>query len=241
MNFPMSVLTSCLIAGIIWLGVRMQSADEPTEFEKYSSVAMDGETMSNVGFSLVTFGREKTAEFFNLEGYKALAAADNKSATASAQQVAAPKVEQVQSAAVSMPQSKKSEEVPVLAPYIVGINKSVDLSRVGALWEEFSDQTALSGQLMSDSYTVFVVYSDFNAEFTTASVSIGYFEPSMEGNRIELPQGNRTELLEKGSHNASVLAGSWEKIDYGRNIKAVLERRDYSGHQESVTNFVIYQ
>ncbi|MGI9276418.1 MAG: hypothetical protein ACR2PT_16435 [Endozoicomonas sp.] len=244
MNFPMSVLTTCLIAGIIWLGLVMQPTSPPTEFEKYSSATMDYETMSEAGYAMVAYGREAAAEYFDLDGYKALQKAAV--STETAVKVMAEPV----SRNVSQPDSTVKTSIVVQKPNsvveskpetIVGISREIKLAAINDLWQEFSAQTALSKQLKSNNYTVFAVYTDFRRDFSMARVSIGYQDSAMKGERITLPGGEREPLLSAGRHNTSDIVSAWDKIDYSRSVKAVLERRDYRGDEETVAIFVIYQ
>ncbi|WP_062270822.1 hypothetical protein [Endozoicomonas arenosclerae] len=228
----MSVLTTCLITGVIWLGLVFQKANPPTDFEKYSTLEMDPATLSDAAYSMAAYGREETIKFFNLDNYK-----KQLQLTQSAQASEPKQIETASKPVVAKPAIKAVVE----SNTIVGISKSIQLASIDGLWKEFLDQKALSGQLKSERFTIFAIYSDFNSQFSRARVSIGYFDKAMKGNRIDLPQGKQVPILKKGQHSMSAMVSAWDKIDYQRPVKAVVERRDYIGEQETISSFVIYQ
>lgn len=231
MKLATSLLVTCLIAGVIWLGLIFQPASTPTEFEKYSTMRMDYTTMAEAGYAMVLYGREVAAEYFELDDYKALSTVS--SAVAGTLPVKMVKSETME----------KAEVIDVEQPreFITGFSKVINLLSIGDLWVEFIGKNELSDQLKSENFTIYVVYTDFNRELTASRVSIGYLDSSMKGERIALPQGTKTPLLPKGDYTPTAIASAWSRIDLQKPVKAVLERHDYQGDQATVSSFVIYQ
>ncbi|MGY0219332.1 hypothetical protein ACWJJH_18430 [Endozoicomonadaceae bacterium StTr2] len=228
----------------------MQTAPAPTEFEKYSTLEMDPETMSNAGYSMVAYGPEETARYFNLEGYKARAA-EEKTATPKKTSTEVVKAEgnalqkvtdrTVKTAGITAPEKPAKPTAAVSGDFVVGINQRAELFSVAKLWQTFSSDSQLTGQLRSNTFTVLGIYSDFNQQFTEAQVTIGFLNLPINGKRYTVPTGKQNLLLAKGNHSISTMTAAWNKIDFSRPIKAVLERRDFNGDQETVALSVIYR
>ncbi|MBB6520734.1 hypothetical protein [Pseudoteredinibacter isoporae] len=261
MNFFISVLSTLLLGLVVGFALSLQKAAPPTEFEKYSSANMDYATMSEVGYAMAAFGRKSTADYFELADYQAyeqMAAADLPEEQR--QQTDAP----LQLAASPAPAKSRTEDKPPAAPQnkpankprvkptssskasnwpssVVGIQRTTALMKADTVWQEFSNNKTLSNQLDSYTVSVFAIYSNFNSDFSQATISIGYDKSGMKGNSYPIPSGDITPLLKPSNYGNNDLFNAWQDIDYSRAVEAVVERRDYTQNSELTSLFVIYK
>ncbi|MCV6620565.1 MAG: hypothetical protein OIF51_02310 [Cellvibrionaceae bacterium] len=254
MNFFVSALSTILLGLVVGFALSLQKAEPPTEFEKYSSANMDFATMSEVGYAMAAFGRESTADYFELKDYqeyvqlaqndhaKALNASDAPQVAASEAQASKAEAPTMQLAQVERPAKPKAK--PSLKDWpksVIGIQRSTELINVEKVWQEFASNSALSDQLDSYTVSVFAIYSDFNSDYSRATISIGYDKPSMKGEQQLIPKGKIETLLKPSNYGNNALLNAWQDIDYSKAVKAVVERRDYTQNSELTSLFVIYQ
>lgn len=268
MNFFISVLSTLLLGLVVGFALSLQSAEPPTEFEKYSSMNMDYATMSEVGYAMAAYGRQPAAEYFELDDYQAY---DNQAYNNQAQgHISTPggKLE-VQPQTPSQNTPIRSEPQPDATPHksrpmqvaqaetpklntklkhtngwpkkVVGIQQETDLMKAQEVWQAFSEQSSLSNQLDSYTVSVFAIYSNFNSDYSQATISIGYDKPGMKGDSFAMPTGQTQSLLKPSNYGNNELINAWQDIDYSRAVKAVVERRDYTQNSELTSLFVIYQ
>lgn len=239
MSFSLSVITTLLISAFVWLGVAFQPVTESTVFEKYASYNLSAEQTSAAAYSMITFGRKETSEYFQLDDPVLQVSGD-----VVVNGVNRPKktvTQPLQLAAAKITTSKKQGKRTNTAQSIIGISRVIELGAIDKVWQDFEAKIELSNQISSEKYTIYVVYSDLNADYSRAKVSMGFLDASMSGSKISLPTGKKISLLASGKHSANDIYQSWNKIDYNKSVKAVLERHDYSGTKEKISVSVIYQ
>lgn len=254
MNFFISALSTVLLGLVVGFALTLQDAKPPTEFEKYSSANMDYGTMSEVGYAMAAFGRKSTADYFELTDYQAyeqIAAAElpeeQRQQTDAPLQLAAAAPEKTQSRAADKPKAKPSTKPKSSSKAnnwpksVVGIRRTTELMKAETVWQEFSNNKALSDQLDSYTVSVFAIYSDFNSDYSQATISIGYNKPGMNGNKYPIPTGDIKPLLKPSKYGNNDLFNAWQDIDYSRAVEAVVERRDYTQNSELTSLFVIYK
>lgn len=270
MNFFISVLSTLLLGLVVGFALSLQSAEPPTEFEKYSSATMDYNTMSEVGYAMAAYGRKSTAEYFELKDYQAYDSQErsrDKQSKANAKpdviaqtpnqiegesdlftselqkgralQVA--KVETAKAETAKPAQQAKNSRSNGWPKAVVGIKRESELMKAADVWQAFSEQSSLSNQLDSYTISVFAIYSNFNSDYSRATISIGYDKAGMKGNSHPIPAGKATTLLKPSNYGNNELINAWQDIDYSRTVKAVVERRDYTQNSELTSLFVIYQ
>ncbi|GAA6150876.1 hypothetical protein [Pseudoteredinibacter isoporae] len=244
MNFFISVLSTLLLGLVVGFALSLQKAEPPTEFEKYSSANMDFATMSEVGYAMAAFGRQSTADYFDLKDYQAyeqMAAAElpeeQQQHSDAPLQVATAAPEQNQAKPQAKPQSKGNN----WPKSVVGIQRTTELMKADTVWQEFSNNKTLSDQLNSYTVSVFAIYSDFNSDFSRATISIGYNKANMSGEHYPIPSGDIKTLLKPSKYGNNDLFNAWQDIDYSRAVEAVVERRDYTQNSELTSLFVIYK
>ncbi len=268
MNFFISVLSTLLLGLVVGFALSLQSAEPPTEFEKYSSATMDYNTMSEVGYAMAAYGRKSTAEYFELKDYQAYDSQqklrdkqskakpdviaqtpnqiedENDLFTSELQKGRALQVAEVETAKAETAkpaQQAKSSRSNGWPKAVVGIKRESELMKAADVWQAFSEQSSLSNQLDSYTISVFAIYSNFNSDYSRATISIGYDKPGMKGDSFTMPIGETQSLLKPSNYGNNELVNAWQDIDYSRTVKAVVERRDYTQNSELTSLFVIYQ
>lgn len=127
---------------------------------------------------------------------------------------------------------------------IVGLNRRISLVDISKLWREFTDKKHLERAISTDTFDVYAVFSQFNASYSVADVSIGYERAALNDSAVTtqtLPTGKRFTLLSQGHYSNVDIVAAWENIDYRRGLIAVIEKRHFSGDDETVSLQAIYQ
>jgi len=239
MSFSLSVITTLLIGALVWLGMIFQPVTESGIFEKYASYNLSAEQTSDAAYSMISFGRKETSTYFQLDDPALVVGEDAAKSSIAVQEKSERRP--LQLAASEAVVSPKKNKTTSIAQNIVGISRTINLSAIDKVWQDFEANTELSKQLSSETYTIFVVYSDLNADYSRAKVSMGFLDSSMSGTKIPLPGGKKVSLLARGQHSADKIYKAWNNIDYNKFVKSVLERHDYIGTDEKVSVSVIYQ
>lgn len=109
--------------------------------------------------------------------------------------------------------------------YLSGVSQTLTLHNVPQLWERFYNQFSEDNPLPASVDRIFVLYQDFNTDFSSAHITIGYeVKKSLAGNNHKLPPTKQAQLLlKKGKHNTEVLTKAWDKINFQRDLTAVVE------------------
>lgn len=119
----------------------------------------------------------------------------------------------------------------VAATELIGVSGRVALDSGGMddLWQRFNQATALQDGLKSDEgIQVFVLYEHFDPQYGSAQATVGYPREvllNVEAGSGQVPAGQYQVLL-RDSRESSALLGAWQRLDFTRLIRAVLERHD---------------
>lgn len=109
--------------------------------------------------------------------------------------------------------------------YLRGVSQTTPLQNVPQLWEKFYNQYGEDNPLPASVDRIFVLYQDFNIDFSSANITIGYdVKKRLTDNSHKLPPAEQTQLLlEKGKHNTEALTKAWDRINFQRDLTAVVE------------------
>lgn len=218
MKLPLSILTTVAIALIVWLIMLLQPEDSwVDEHTDYKSLL----TAQN--------SERKSA------GAQTIDATDNP------QKQQTPTTKKASDAVNNSP-----HEVTMLASAIeiTGISRTISLTDVDMLWQEFTKIGHLERAINSTNFDVYAVYSMFNTSYNEAKVMIGYDMNAMNDSVIataRLPMGKRSSLLAAGKYNATELMNAWQNIDYRRGLVAVIEKHHFVGDVETISLSAIYE
>ncbi|KZN43576.1 hypothetical protein N474_20150 [Pseudoalteromonas luteoviolacea CPMOR-2] len=108
---------------------------------------------------------------------------------------------------------------------IQGNTANIATSDVTRLWQDFSDNERLNGNLKKAPNAVYVYYRNFSANFDSATVTIGYpvgnlTKPSAT---TTIASADYHPLLSRKKYTQKQLEEAWQAIDYRRNIQHVVE------------------
>ncbi|BFM16695.1 hypothetical protein R50073_28780 [Maricurvus nonylphenolicus] len=126
-----------------------------------------------------------------------------------------------------------------------GITRNVTLAGAQELWVDFGDRYDLHNRLNGMHVSTYTLYDNFNDDYSRADVTIGYNVEALRGEgsvAASVPAGNYATLLEEGKRSQSEIAGAWEKLNYDRGVKAILEEHtvNTSGQVIASAIYVLY-
>ena len=109
--------------------------------------------------------------------------------------------------------------------HISGVSENIPLSQLPNLWQDFNDNKVLQNNLKAPPSRVYVYYRDFSSDYESATTSIGYDINELKSapDQIKLPITHFEILLNKGKYNDIQIQQAWEKLDYRKNIVAIVE------------------
>lgn len=108
---------------------------------------------------------------------------------------------------------------------ISAVSQRISLNQIDNLWQDFDRNKALQNSLKKKPSKVYVYYRDFSSDYGSAMVSIGYNSQEIKKplSKINLPAARFQPILSKGKYDDVQIKQAWEKIDYRKNIAAVVE------------------
>jgi hypothetical protein len=136
----------------------------------------------------------------------------------------------------------------VVAIELIGVSGRVALGAtdMDALWQRFNQADVLHEGLKSDQeIQVFVLYEDFDSQYSSAQVTVGYSREALVAAKARagnVPAG-RYQVVLRDSQDSSALLDVWQQLDFTRPIRAVLERHEVAvdGSVRASHVFVLYQ
>jgi predicted transcriptional regulator YdeE len=124
---------------------------------------------------------------------------------------------------------------------ISGVSQNISLNQLPSLWQEFNENKTTQSSLKKNPSKVYVYYRDFSSDYESGKVSIGYDIKELKEprNNISLPLIHFLPLLSKGKYDDLQLQQAWEKIDYRKNVTAIVEVH-YLNADSSVNNSELF-
>lgn len=126
-----------------------------------------------------------------------------------------------------------------------GVEKRTTMAQVPELWIDFEKANYLHSTLKTQPQKVYVIYNAFSKDYQQADVLIGYdirdLKRYKHSRKIDIDQF--TQVLEPGHYTTKQLSDGWQKFDYRKQVKAVLEIHTLAslGRKEQVELLVQYQ
>lgn len=160
---------------------------------------------------------------------------------------------------ITVPSSSESQKAPQLSKKtslptavntqnlaITGITAVLALTKAESLWTQLNNDSRFTTSLTTSTPTMYAYYRDFNADYSEAKVSVGYHSEDITLKTIQpvrLYQGDYQALVKPGLHDQTQLLNAWQKIDYQRTVKAVLEKHTLNeqGQITSSSLLVLYK
>lgn len=126
---------------------------------------------------------------------------------------------------------------------ISGVSDRILLADIDELWQTFNNIALLHGKLVKQPNKVYVYYRNFEQDYLSADVSIGYADSLLGDSSFPLKRldGNYATLLKRGSHTTSELAKAWQKIDYRQPVASIVEIHYLGDHSQSVASELLIQ
>ena len=126
---------------------------------------------------------------------------------------------------------------------IRGVSNTMALTEVDQLWTDFIPLLEKTSQRPE---RIFVYYRNFDSAYSQARITIGVRQQLLQtnGTSVEIPAFKRYQtLLARQDRSTTELAAGWDKIDYNRTVKSVLEIHylDAAYNPSSSQLFVEYQ
>jgi len=224
MNLPSSLFVSCVIVAVIWFGVAYQPRQESYGYPDSEPLA----AAEPVAIAPV-----------------ALAVAPAVAASA-AQTIA----EEAPAAGPAKPVKASSDEVSGFKRFqsidIVGITQEINIDGVDAMWAEFGNRSDLHNRLSKMTATNYVLYRNFNQDFSRAKITIGYDSADLNSlgkDVVSAPDGRYRVVREPDRYSQQELLDSWTLIDFQKPVEAVLERHVLNASAQVVSSsiYVLYR
>lgn len=126
---------------------------------------------------------------------------------------------------------------------ISGVSDRILLADIDELWQTFNNSALLHGKLVKQPNKVYVYYRNFEQDYLSADVSIGYADSLLGDSSFPLKRlyGNYATLLKRGSHTTSELAKAWQEIDYRQPVTSIVEIHYLGDHSQSVASELLIQ
>lgn len=230
MRLSLSIVTTVIIAALVWLIMLWQPEDSwSDEYADYQTI------MTQVG---ADYGYETATE--NEETNDATTATVAQTIEHQSNESESSKSRHIE---VS-PSTAQQAATLANTTEIVGITRSIELQNINTLWQEFGNISHLERALITSKFSIYAVYSEFNATYSQATVTIGYDRAALNdsaGISQRLPTGKKHMLLPQGHYSNFAIVDAWQGIDYRRDLVAVVEQRHFDGDIETVSLWAIYQ
>ncbi|CDT65142.1 Hypothetical protein VCR4J2_750354 [Vibrio coralliirubri] len=119
--------------------------------------------------------------------------------------------------------------------YVQGLSKTIPLEDVPDLWVYFYQNLEADDEKIAHQQKVIVVYQEINADFSEATITIGFPTQQSTSNKnkplINIPNKSKgTLLLNKGEHTELELAQAWEDIAILKEVDIVIEHHQLNQH-----------
>lgn len=136
---------------------------------------------------------------------------------------------------------QKSEKAKIIGSrpqdiQISGITMRLSLDNTAPLWQAFEQATQLHNQLSQHPKQLYISYYDFDQDYGTATVTIGY-----NTKLLSTPAKPRTlalskfkTLLVQSDYTNEELKTGWQKINYNATLNSVLEIHQLNGQGQPV-------
>lgn len=239
MNLPSSLFVSCVIVAVIWFGVAYQPGQDAYAYSDSEASAAtapsDWSEASRPDDQISTPIVEQAAAVViaQANASEAPAANSTKHATNSPESMSRSRDDSVD--------FKTFESVQ-----IVGITQEINLDGVDAMWAEFGNRSDLHNRLSNMTATNYVLYRNFNGDFSRAKITIGYDSDDLNSlgkDVVSAPDGRYRIVREPDRYSQQELLDSWKMIDFQRPVEAVLERHVVNASAQVVSSsiYVLYR
>ncbi|MGB1297536.1 MAG: hypothetical protein ACPG8A_04630 [Psychrobium sp.] len=234
MRLSLSIVTTVIIAALVWLIMLWQPEDSwSDEYTDYQTIM--AQVAADYGYDTATENEETNdataATVAQITEHQSIENESSKRRHSASQTEASPP---------SVQQAATLENTTE----IVGITRSIELQNINALWQEFGNISHLERALITSKFSIYAVYSEFNATYSKATVTIGYDRAALNGSAgisQRLPTGKKHMLLPQGHYSNFAIVDAWQGIDYRRGLVAVVEQRHFNSDVETVSLWAIYQ
>ncbi|WP_448553570.1 hypothetical protein [Thalassotalea montiporae] len=119
---------------------------------------------------------------------------------------------------------------------ISGISMRLSLDNTAPLWQAFEQATELHNQLSKQPKQLYVSYGNFDNDFDTATVTIGYNAALLNSasKLLTVSLSQYKTLLVRSNYRNDELKTGWQKINYNAALDSVLEIHQLDGQGQSV-------
>ena len=251
MNLPSSLFVSCVIVAVIWFGVAYQPGQDayayPDSEASAATAPSDWSEASRPEDQISASIVQETAAVEQTAVVEQAAAG----VIAQANVSKAPAANSIKHAANSPESVSRSREDSVdfktfESLEIVGITQEINLDGVDAMWAEFGNRSDLHNRLSKMTATNYVLYRNFNGDFSREKITIGYDSDdlnSMGKDVVSAPDGRYRILRKPDRYSQQELLDSWTMIDFQRPVEALLERHVLNASAQVVSSsiYVLYR
>jgi hypothetical protein len=119
---------------------------------------------------------------------------------------------------------KRVNSTPITS--ISGVQQNMLISNIDQLWYQFERNKKLHSKLKGYPSAIYVLYRNISKDFTRADITIGYSDLELKApmNITIVPNGNYQNAIAGNELSATQLEKAWQKLDFGQNVIAVIER-----------------
>ncbi|MCG7529816.1 hypothetical protein MHM98_00330 [Psychrobium sp. MM17-31] len=230
MRLSLSIVTTVIIAALVWLIMLWQPEDSwSDEYADYQTIMT--QVAADYGYETAT-ENEETNDATTATVAQTIEHQSNETESSKSRHIEV------------SPSTAHQAATMANTTEIVGITRSIELQNINALWQEFGNISHLERALITSKFSIYAVYSEFNATYSQATVTIGYDRAALNdsaGISQRLPTGKKHMLLPQGHYSNFAIVDAWQGIDYRRGLVAVVEQRHFDGDIETVSLWAIYQ
>ncbi|RYV03346.1 hypothetical protein SOPP22_03485 [Shewanella sp. OPT22] len=130
---------------------------------------------------------------------------------------------QVKALTSKIENASKAKAVELKLVGVRGKVNNYDIASLENLLRKKEEQLFSSFKIQPEQ--LYIVYQNFTDNFQAMTVTMGYDSRILRGEQqtYPYPKGKTQLLLAKHKHTSKELLNAWNKIDYSRPIKAVIE------------------
>lgn len=114
-----------------------------------------------------------------------------------------------------------------------GVTQTIPLKAIDKLWNTFYEQSVANKSLPDSVKQLIVIYQNFNPDYSEAKVTIGYEAQSNNPDNVVIlfpPEKQMNVVLSQGKHTDEQLTDAWSKINFSKQVKAVVEVHHLNQH-----------